>query len=164
MTFFASFLDIFVECILEPTFHGFWSQLGAHVVSILGPCWALLPMLSSGPVEIGPSAPYPMIYNTKWPSGHPKSGPKSIKNRSKRAAKSIRKVIEKHVEFGIDFLTIFCPFWLPTWGGAGGPTTQVFGVKLAPGAQMAPRAHPSSIFGRFLIDFWSIFGRFWGRC
>jgi len=76
-------------------------------------------MLSGVHLEIGASAPYPIIYNTKWPSGHPKSGPKSIKNRSKRAAKSIRKVIEKHVEFGIDFLTIFGPFWPPTWGAPG---------------------------------------------
>ena len=94
MTFFSAFLDPFVKCILEPIFHRFWGQLGAHVGSILGPCWALLPILSCAHVEIGPSAPYPNIYNTLWPSGHPKSGPKSIKNRAKRASKSISKVIQ----------------------------------------------------------------------
>ena len=66
-------------------------------------CWQLLSIFSGVHLEISPSAPYPIIYNTKWPSGHAKSGAKSIKNRSKRASKSIRTVIEKIVEMGIDF-------------------------------------------------------------
>ena len=120
-------------------------HLGTHCASILGPtwvqkganlgsCWQLLLIFSGVHLEISPSAPYPIIYNTKWLSGHAKSGAKSIKNRSKRASKSIRTVIEKIVEMGIDFSTIFGSFWPPTWeprsvlvpnlGGPGGPTNQ----------------------------------------
>ena len=145
------------------------------------PLTALLPILSSVHVEIGPSAPYPIIYNTKWPSGHPKSGPKSIKNRAKRASKSISKVIEKHVEIGIDFLTIFGPFWPPTWGAPGVQRIRCLGSSWLPvgsswlqGPKMAPRAHPSSIsgrsgpiLGRCWVDVESILSRCWsilGRC
>ena len=139
-------------------------------------------MLSGVHLEIGASAPYPIIYNTKWPSGHPKSGPKSIKNRSKRASKSIRKVIEKSVEIGIDFLTIFGPFWPPTWraparfgpqlGGARGSNEAAPGVQRIrfvgsswpPGPKWPPgrpRAPSKLDFYRLLIDFGSILGRFW---
>ena len=119
MTFFVSFLHPFVECILEPILHRFWGPLGAQNGSNLGPCWPLLSMLSGVHLEISPSAPYPIIYNTKWPSGHPKSRPKSVKNGSKRCSRSIRKLIEKSVAIGIDFWTIFGPFWPPTWGPRG---------------------------------------------
>ena len=87
--------------------------------------------------------------------------PKSDQIGPKRAPKSIKKVIEKLVEFGIDFLTICGQFWLPTWGAQGsnesGFRGQV-GSRSHLGAQMAPRPHPSSIFGRFLFD---LGGRFW---
>ena len=152
MTYLASFLVLFVKCILEPICHRFWSQLGAHVGSILGPCWALLPILSSVHVEIGPSAPYPIIYNTRWPSGHPKSGPKSIKNRPKRASKSISKVIEKHVEFGIDFFTIFGPFWPPTWGGPGVERIRFSGSSWLPEPPWGPNGSQASS----KLDFWAI--------
>ena len=103
MTFFASVLHPFVKCMLEHILHRFWSPLGVQNRSNLGPCWPLLSIFSGVHLEISPSAPYPIIYNTKWSSGHAKSGAKSIKNRSKRASKSIRTVIEKIVEMGIDF-------------------------------------------------------------
>ena len=103
MTFFASFLHPFFKCMLEHILHRCWSQLGVQNRANLGPCWPLLSIFSGVHLEISPSAPYPIIYNTKWPSGHAKSGAKSIKNRSKRASKSIRTVIEKIVEMGIDF-------------------------------------------------------------
>ena len=164
MTFFHAFFAPLVECILEPILQRFWGQLGAHVGSILGPCWALLPILSSAHVEIGPSAPYPNIYNTLLPSGHPKSGPKSIKNRPKRASKSICKVIGKHVVFGIDFFTIFDPFWAPTWGAPGVQRIRCLGSSWVQVGFRGPNGPwgPSKLdFGRFLIDFWSILDRFW---
>ena len=156
MTFFVAFFALLVECILEPILHRFWGQLGAHVGSILGPCWALLPILSSAHVEIGPSAPYPNIYNTLLPSGHLKSGPKSIKNRSKRASKSISKAIEKHVEFGIDFFTIFGEFWLPTWGAQGVQRIRVSGSSRLPEPPWGPNGPqaPSKFgFWSILVDF-----------
>ena len=42
-------------------------------------------------LKIGSSAPNPIIYNTKWHSGHPKSAPKSIKNPSKIDSESDQK-------------------------------------------------------------------------
>ena len=119
MTFFASVLHPFVKCMLEHILHRFWSPLGVQNRSNLGPCWPLLSIFSGVHLEISPSAPYPIIYNTKWPSGHPKSRPKSIKNRSKRCSRSIRKLIAKIVATGIDFLSILVHFG-PQLGGARG--------------------------------------------
>ena len=119
VTFFASFLHPFFKCMLEHILHRCWSQLGVQNRANLGPCWPLLSIFSGVHLEMSPSAPYPIIYNTKWSSGHPKSRPKSIKNWSKRCSRSIRKLIAKIVAIGIDFVTIFGPFWLPTWGPRG---------------------------------------------
>ena len=59
----------------------------------------------------------------------------------------------------------------PNLGGPGGPTNQGFGVKSAPGATLGPKWHPGPIqarffvdLDRFLVDFGTILGRFWGRC
>ena len=39
--FFQPIFCVFVECILESTFHRFWGQHGVHAGPILEPCWPL---------------------------------------------------------------------------------------------------------------------------
>ena len=72
-----------------------------------------------------------------------------------------KKWSKKLIEFGIDFLNDFWSILAPNLGGPGGATNQVFGVKLAPGANLGPEAPSKLDFWSILIDFWSILGWFW---
>ena len=73
-------------------------------------------------LKIGPSAPNPIIYNTKWHSGHPKSAPKSNKNPSKIDSESDQK---SHPENDPSWSRLELRFWSPRRAkiGSRGPKT-----------------------------------------
>ena len=73
-------------------------------------------------LKIGSSAPNPIIYNTKWHSGHPKSAPKSIQNPSKIDSESDQK---SHPENDPSWSRLELRFWSPRRlkTGSRGPKT-----------------------------------------
>ena len=96
-----------------------------------------------------------------------KSAPRGFQNRSKKWSKNL-------LSLGSIFWRFLDNLSSQLWGARGsnesGFRGQV-GSRSHLGAQMAPRPHPSSIFGRswsifdrFWVDFGTILNRFWGRC